>query len=218
MQLGKQEITAIIFDLGGVLLNIDYNAPVRAFAEFGVTGFDTFYSKAKQSRLFDDFETGKISPSEFRNAIRKQTGLTINDEDFDHAWNSILLDLPAERIELLRTLRKQVPVFLLSNTNEIHVRAFEAGLVRVFGSNVFKEVFHRHYYSCRMNARKPDAGCFLQVVRENNLNPEKTLFIDDSPQHVEGARKAGLQSIHLKSDIISLFNDLLIREDHDARR
>lgn len=201
-----KNIKNIIFDLGGVLLNIDYKAPIATFEKMGISGFDSFYSQAKQNDLFDRFETGEISPQEFRNEIKKHTAQQVSNQQIDLAWNSLLLDLPPARIELLRSLKNKYSIYLLSNTNEIHVAEFEKNLIQEFGTNPFNEIFIKHYYSCRMGKRKPNTDCFLQVINENNLVPEETLFIDDSQQHIEGAKKTGLHTVHLQGELLNLFN------------
>lgn len=201
-----KNIKNIIFDLGGVLLNIDYKAPIATFEKMGISGFDSFYSQAKQNDLFDRFETGEISPQDFRNEIKKHTPQQVSNQQIDLAWNSLLLDLPPARIELLRSLKNKYSIYLLSNTNEIHVAEFEKNLIQQFGSNPFNEIFIKYYYSCRMGKRKPNTDCFLQVINENNLVPEETLFIDDSAQHIEGAKKIGLRTVHLQGELLSLFN------------
>lgn len=200
-----QNIKNIILDLGGVLLNIDYLAPVSTFEKMGIFGFQDFYSKAQQNDLFDRFETGMITASDFRNEIRKHTQQNISDEQINKAWNSLLLDFPIERINLLEQLSKKYNLYLLSNTNEIHIAEFEKNLIAQFSYHPFKKYFVRYYYSYQMRKRKPNAECFLQVINENNLNPSETLFIDDSPQHVEGAKKVDLNAIHLQGELLELF-------------
>lgn len=185
---------AAIFDLGGVLLNLDTAATGNAFRALGMTGFDAHYTQAKQSGLFDAFDKGEISPQEFRNTLKKHLPPGTSDEAIDKAWNAMLLDLPVERLQLLEQLRGKYRLFLLSNTNEIHVTAFSAYLQRTFGFSDFSGYFERWYYSCRIGKRKPDAEAFLHVLEENGLIAEETIFIDDSPQHVEGARKLGIHA------------------------
>jgi putative hydrolase of the HAD superfamily len=187
----------IIFDFGGVILNIDYKLTETAFARLGLTDFAGIYSQASQKDLFDRLETGRIMPAEFREKIRKYIGAA-SDEQIDSAWNAMLLDLPEERIILLDKLKKKYRIFLLSNTNEIHFAAFSAYMKCKFKRDIFFEVFEKAYVSHEMKMRKPDAEIFEFVVRENNLLKEETLFIDDSIQHIEGAKKAGLNAIFLE--------------------
>jgi putative hydrolase of the HAD superfamily len=193
----KMNIHHIIFDLGGVLLNIDYQKPVEAFRALGV---DLQYSQKEQTKLFDDLETGKISPAIFREEVRRLSGQNLSDNDIDRAWNSILLDLPEHRVAFLHQLKSKYPLFLLSNTNEIHIAQFEEDLVREYGHPVFEDVFQTIYYSSRIGKRKPNADAFLHVLNDHEMRPETTLFIDDSPQHVEGAKKLGIQAYLLKGE------------------
>lgn len=201
------KIKNIIFDLGGVLLNIDYNAPVREFQRLGIADFQNLYSQAQQSNLFDDFETGKISNQAFREGIRNFSGRNLSDQEIDKAWNSILLDLPVERIELLQKLKKDYRLFMLSNTNAIHISCFEADLIKVYGMNVFEEIFEKVHYSSQLGMRKPHQETFEKVLSLHGLLPAETLFIDDSQQHVNGAKAAGInaQWLDVKNDDIIRF-------------
>lgn len=194
----QKNIKNIIFDLGGVLLNINYLLTEKAFVELGIKNFNMVYSKAKQSSLFDRFETGKISAHLFRNELRKYLPKKVSDKEIDSAWNAMLLDFPSERAKLLKELKTNYRIFLLSNTNEIHINAFEQILISSFGSAIFEQLFEKYYYSNRIGLRKPDAACFEYVLQQNQLNPAETLFIDDSEQHVAGAILCGLNTIHLK--------------------
>lgn len=190
-----QEIKNIIFDLGGVIINLSYELTREAFISLGVKDFDAIYSKAQQSGFFNEFDKGVLSAEEFRNEIRKHINRTVSDREIDAAWNAMLLDIPAEKLLLLLTLKKNYRTFLLSNTNEIHVRSFSAYLEREHHARDFTPYFEKWYMSCNMRMRKPDAEIFEFVLRENNLKAEETLFIDDSVQHIRGAEKLGLRTI-----------------------
>lgn len=201
-------IKNIIFDLGGVILNIDYQLPVKAFKELGLENFEQWYSQKSQNDLFDRLETGRISPGEFRNEVKKYLSTHATDQQIDAAWNAILLDLPIERIKLLQAIRKNYRSFLLSNTNEIHITAFSVIIEKAHGMSTFNNLFEKIYYSSRINMRKPHKEAFELVLKENGLLPEETVFIDDSIQHIEGARKAGIYAIYLDKDktILDLFD------------
>ena len=189
----------IIFDFGGVIILIDYRLTVAAFKKLGINNFDEKYSKLTQSRLFDEFEMGMISASEFRNRIRSISTFQLSDDQIDEAWNAMLIDLPKESVDFLMTRKKNHRLFLLSNTNEIHELAFTNMIQEKFGKDVLKELFERIYFSHRLKMRKPDPDIFRYVLNENNLPAEETLFVDDSFQHIEGARKAGLATFHFES-------------------
>jgi FMN phosphatase YigB (HAD superfamily) len=190
----QQQFKNIILDLGGVIINLDYQRTASAFREMGAGDFETIYSQKKQMQLFDDFEKGILPESAFRNAIRSHLSKPVADPDIDAAWNAMLLDVPLHRLELLRSLKQQYRIFLLSNTNVIHVNSFSAMLEQTYGSNTFEKIFERIYYSCFLKMRKPDAAIFQLVLEENKLEKDATLFIDDSLQHVQGAMKAGITS------------------------
>ena len=207
-------IRHIIFDLGGVLLNVNYEASIKAFQQLGVKDFDVFFTKAKQGKLFDQLDRGEITPGEFRDAIRQISSLPLADRQIDEAWNAMLMDLPAERIELLEGVKKHYRTFLLSNTNAIHYPIYSEYLKQTFGYHSLSDLFEKEYLSYQIGMRKPDTAPFELVLKENGLDPRETLFIDDTMQHVEGARKAGLNAVWLdlkQMDVSSLFsNDFLL--------
>lgn len=191
-------IRTLIFDLGGVLLNLDYERTANAFRQLGLQHFDDIYTQKQQLGLFDAFDKGMLSPQAFREALRQHFPSPVSDAEIDTAWNAMLLDLPIERLDLLIELRQHYQLLLLSNTNEIHVTAFSAYLQQAHGFSDFSSHFDKWYYSCRMGMRKPDAEIFQRVLTENNLAAADTLFIDDSIQHVEGAMQVGIKSIWLE--------------------
>lgn len=201
----------ILLDLGGVLIDVDYHATARAFRALGHPEFDRLYSKAQQDHLFDGFETGALSPAEFRDRIRQVLDPSLSDAMIDANWNAMLGSIPPERIELVSRLKERYQVLLLSNTNAIHVPAFEAIIARENSITDFKALFHGAYYSCEIGQRKPEAAAYHHVLERHNADPRRTLFIDDSIQHVHGARAAGLNAEHLElanEDVIALVDRL----------
>ncbi|NNE54382.1 MAG: HAD family phosphatase [Flavobacteriales bacterium] len=206
----KGQVDAIIFDFGGVLFDIDYDAPVRAFRELGLKNFDEIYAQASQSTLFDDLETGKIGASEFVAAIRAHFESNLSDEDILYAWNVILLGIPRERAELVHLIKSRYRTFILSNTNAIHVEVFEQMIDETIGLDWFKSAFEKVMYSNEIGIKKPYPKTYLQVCEWNDLDPSRTLFIDDSIQHAEGAAKAGLHAYHLdlsRENILDVLED-----------
>ncbi|HTA61066.1 MAG TPA: HAD family phosphatase [Bacteroidia bacterium] len=183
----------IILDFGGVLLDIDYQLTEQAFIKLGCTNFREIYSQAAQTSLFNKFETGVISEVVFFDELKKLSGIkNLSVDEIRDAWNAMLIGFPVENYLLLKELQKKYRVFLLSNTNETHITEFEKLLERVCPVSEFENLFEKVYYSCRMNLRKPDTACFLQVLNDNKLKLEETIFIDDSIQHIEGAKKVGI--------------------------
>jgi len=203
----ENSFDAIIFDLGGVVLNLDYEATINAFKELGKENFDKLYTQANQDKIFDQYETGSLSTEDFRNYFRQFLDDEISDQQINDAWNSLLLDLPQNRIDLLFKLKNKYQIFLLSNTNELHLKQFRIILSESYGdADLLEKVFHKTYYSNLIGKRKPNADAFELLIDEQGLETKKTLFIDDSIQHIEGAKKIGLQTIHLtEKDITDIF-------------
>jgi putative hydrolase of the HAD superfamily len=206
-ELKNKHFDAIIFDFGAVIIDIDYHKTRDAFEKQGIKNFDELFSKAKQNNLFDNLEKGLISEIKFRDELRAISGINLNDNTIDACWNSMLLQMPSNRVEMLKKLQLHKPLYLLSNTNIIHEKAFSAAIEGEYGWNSFKSIFQKVYLSHEIKLRKPDLEIFEKVLSENNLNPSTTLFIDDSPQHIEGARKAGIYAFHLQDgmEVCDLF-------------
>jgi putative hydrolase of the HAD superfamily len=209
----KKAYDTILLDLGGVLIDVDYHASAKAFRALGHPDFDKLYSKAQQDHLFDGFETGALGPAEFRDRIRQVLDMDLSDAVIDNSWNAMLGTIPQERIVLVERLKQHYQVLLLSNTNAIHVPAFTAIVAQENGIKDFKGLFEGAYYSCEIGLRKPDATAFHHVLERHDADPARTLFIDDSEQHVVGARAAGLHAEHLelhKEDVLGLAERLAL--------
>jgi len=194
MPINANKYKNIIFDLGGVILNIDYTLLIKAFKDLEIAHFDELYSQAHQIKWFDQYEKGQISSADFRNEIRNYAKKDIPDILIDNAWNAMLLDLPAERLKLLQAFKKTHRTFLLSNTNEIHMRAINKDLKKTYEIHDLSGCFEKMYLSYQVGMRKPNAKIFEMVLSENKLNPSETLFIEDSIQHIESAKKLGIQT------------------------
>jgi glucose-1-phosphatase len=190
-------IKHIIFDLGGVLINIDYQLTERAFADLGIPQFKEIYSQLNQTKLFDDLETGKTSRDTFVQTLQAHAGMPLTETQILDAWNAMLLDFPLRRLQILQQLRLHYDLFLLSNTNEIHEEAFNKILLRDHGMPGLGVFFDKVYYSHRVGLRKPMPEIFSRVLEENGLQAAHTLFIDDSPQHIATADNMGIQTIYL---------------------
>jgi putative hydrolase of the HAD superfamily len=194
------EIKNIIFDLGGVIINLDTPKTIAEFNKLSQKPFETIYSQLQQTPIFDLFDKGKISEADFFAAIKDALDTTLTDIQLLNAWNAMLLDFPVHRLQLLSQLKTRYRLFLLSNTNETHVTRFEADLFEQHGCQNLEPFFEKVYYSCRLGMRKPDTEIFEYVLQTNNLKPQETIFIDDSPQHIEGALKTGINAQFLAKD------------------
>jgi len=197
MRIDWSKIEAVILDLGGVILDIDYHLTINAFKDLGISNFEDQYSKKVQSGLFDLLETGKISASEFYHEMRT-VNTSMTDEQIQQAWNAMLLDFPHGRLEFLQQIKKRYPLFLLSNTNEIHLTEFTKTLQR-HGHGNLSLFFDKVYLSHEIGQRKPNREAFELILKEQGLTPENTLFVDDSEQHITGARSIDIQAYHLEA-------------------
>lgn len=195
----------IIFDLGGVILNIDFALTAKAFEALGVTGFADHFSQFKISPLFEQYETGQIDDSTFLEAIKTQTGLNLSNDQITAAWNALLLDFPQERVDFLLRLRQQYNIYLLSNTNALHAFHFQEQLKQQTGLYL-EDIFHKVYMSHEVKLRKPDKAIYELVLKDNNLTPEETLFLDDTHLNFSGSTEAGIDHILISKDrdILSL--------------
>ena len=191
-----QEIKNIIFDYGNVIFEIDFKRTQDALFQLGIKNSTAFFAHKSHHNLFNDFETAAISPAEFRTGIREAAGNNdLTDEEIDAAWNSLLIGVPPGIHDVLLKVKQRYRTFLLSNNNETHYIYITEYLKKEFNMADNSSLFEKAYYSQHMFLRKPNVEIFEQVIRENGLNPAETLFIDDSPQHIEGARLAGLNTL-----------------------
>lgn len=196
----KENIDTIIFDFGGVLINIDYLKTIEEFKKLGIPDFEERYSQAEQNSLFSDIETGKISAKEFIDELLKFLPSGISQDQVVDAWNAMILDVPLSSIEVLKSLQGKYRLFLLSNTNEIHIP---------IALNEWKKTSEVDFYSCfehvylshEIGLRKPNKEIFKFVCDAQNIQPENALFIDDSLQHINGAKGIGLNVFHLTPEI-----------------
>jgi putative hydrolase of the HAD superfamily len=192
------KIKNIIFDLGGVIINLSIQKSIDSLQLLSQNQRVIDFTQQAQSELFDLYETGQITSTEFRNRLRQTYSLIGEDTAIDEAWNNMLLDIPPDRITLLQELGKKYRLFLLSNTNAIHMARFNQTVQEVSGLASLDSLFEKAYYSHLVGLRKPHAAVFEYILRENNLTAAETLFIDDSIQHIKGAEFVGLQTLHLQ--------------------
>ncbi|SMF61917.1 HAD family hydrolase [Pseudobacteriovorax antillogorgiicola] len=201
-----QNYKNIIFDFGGVLLEIDYRKTEDAFCELMGDGSHAGFSQASQSDLFNLIEVGAISNDAFRQGLRDLFQKSdVSDRELDLAWNALLGTIPRDWFEHVKAVGETRRIFLLSNTNAIHLDEVYREMERSLGSvEAFESAFEKVYYSHRLGLRKPHREIFETVIQENQLDPKDTLFIDDSIQHIQGAKELGLGTHHLTGLITDL--------------
>jgi len=191
-----EKIKNIIFDYGNVIFEINFKRTQEALLQLGIANPTEFYGHRNQDPIFDDFEMASVSAADFRAKIKQAANnKDLTDQQIDAAWNSLLIGVSANNHDVLLEVKKKYRTFLLSNNNEIHYDWIVKHIQERFGINNYDDFFEKAYFSQLMKLRKPNVNIFEQVIKENNLNSAETLFIDDSPQHIEGAKKAGLHTL-----------------------
>ena len=207
MKIFPNNIKNIIFDLGGVLIDIDANRTINAFNELGLPDLIQAGGWGYNHDVFLNMEKGLITVNEFRDGIRSLLPKSVSDQKVDEAWCAMMIDFPTKRIELLHQLQSKYKLYLFSNTNAIHVNHFHEMFEKKFGYPM-SNLFVKEYFSNDMNLRKPCLDSFQYVLNDANLIPGDTLFIDDLNENAEGAKTAGMHSLWLtpEMDLISVFN------------
>lgn len=184
----------ILFDLGDVLIDIDFQKVKAAFENLGITEFDKQFSQLTASSLFENLETGKISETDFYKAIQQQSKVPLAETDIKNAWNAILLDFRAESMKRLQELKQTHRLFLLSNTNAIHLTEVNNILHRQLGINNLDVFFEKAYYSHVVGLRKPYRQVFDFVLKDAGIVASETMFIDDTPPNIETASQLGFST------------------------
>jgi glucose-1-phosphatase len=199
--LQAMKIKNIIFDFGGVLLNVDYQKTQDAFVALGVTNFEEFYSQTNANPLFADLEKGLVPANEFYLAFQKATGLHIDRHLVQQAWCAMLINFRPKSFEFLDKLReKGYKIYLLSNTNAIHFDAFHRMFAEQHPHRSFESYFDVPYYSHLIHQRKPDAAAYQFVMDAHNMKPEESLFVDDTYKNIPPAEALGMQVCHLHTN------------------
>jgi len=201
-------INTIIFDFGDVFINLDKQATINSLKKLGLSQWNE-----DLNQLNLQFEKGQISQENFLLGIQKHVpNATI--AEILNAWNAILLDFPLRRLEFVQKLSKKYRLFLLSNTDAIHIETFERENGVSFYSD-FYQCFEKIYFSFEMGMRKPDAEIFNYILKKHDLSAKRTLFVDDKKENTDAALSLGFQVWNLqvgKEDVVELFSkkDLLL--------
>ena len=201
-----KNIKNIVFDLGGVLVDLDFKAAINGLQEAGFANVKEQLMAFDREGIFQKFELGEITADEFRSAIRENSTVELTDEEVDNLWTAMLLEVPREKLELILDLRGKYMVYLLSNTNSIH---WDYVCKNAFNYRGFRvnDYFEETFLSYEMHLAKPDKAIFEKVLEEANLLPEETLFIDDSEANCKAASELGIHThhYHIGEDLKELF-------------
>jgi HAD superfamily hydrolase (TIGR01509 family) len=200
-------IKNLIFDLGGVIINLDTNRTFESFSKLSGIPAAELQQKSKQISLFGDYEKGMLTDAEFRSELKTFLSGDFSDAALDDAWNAMLLDIPKGKLHLLEQLKNTHRTFLLSNTNNIHLECFNQIVKKSTGLSDIDSYFQKAYYSHLLKMRKPDDEIYLHVLGQHDLDPAETLFMDDNRDNLEGAKRVGIKVAHIAhpDDLYSLF-------------
>jgi FMN phosphatase YigB (HAD superfamily) len=193
---------ALVFDLGGVLYDIDVQRTIDAFAGLGLPHFERIYTLKEQAHLIDALEKGLIDADGFIAAVNRLGEINLIGQQVKTAWDALLIGIPMESVELLQDLRKTgYKLYLLSNTNIFHYTYIQKEMKEKFGINHLDELFDASFYSFKMGMRKPDAEIYHKVLADINMPGANMVFIDDNADNIRGAIAAGLPGLHLPKNV-----------------
>ena len=208
------KIKNIIFDLGGVVLDIDEDIVYKELEKMGISTSELAHSKEFMD-IMSKFDTGIYTAPTFRKKVKAFLGQEkMTDQKFDSIWNSMLLDIPRERIEAIEKVRKHYKIFLMSNSNVIHYDLYVRDLQLRFGYNEFDELFNKSYFSFAEHLEKPDPRFFELILDHEHLLPEETLFIDDTAENIKVAKSLGINTYHISREelVRNLFENGVLKE------
>ena len=201
-----KNIKNIVFDLGGVLIDLDFKSAINGLQKAGFTNVKEQLQAFDREGIFQKFELGEISADEFRASIRENSNVSLTDEEVDSLWNLMLLEIPREKLELILDLRSKYMVYLLSNTNSIH---WDYVCKNAFNYRGFRmdDYFEETFLSYEMHLAKPDKAIFETMLNDANLLPEETLFIDDLEANCKAAEEVGIHAhhYHIGDDLNKIF-------------
>lgn len=207
-----ENIDFLIFDLGNVIIDIDYEFSINELKKIIPEHKFQLTSLFFPSQFHKDYEKGLISTEQFREEIRKHFDSDFTNEQIDHVWNSLLRIIPQPRVDLLRVLRNQYGTAILSNTNSLHIDAFESMIKEQTDETSLYNLCDHTFLSHKMGLAKPFKDIYQAVLTHINVEPQRVLFFDDLPANLAGAQSLGIQTQLITRDfgILEYFNDLSV--------
>ena len=186
-------IKALLFDLGGVVINIDFNHVFESWAEYANQSVEDIKSRFAIDSHYERHERGEIKASEYFASLRKSLGINISDDEFKEGWNSIYIGEIPGVVKLLSDIKKKRPIYGFTNSNATHQSVWSLRFDNIL------MLFEKVFVSSEIGKRKPEPDAFRFISDEIGVNPENILFFDDSLGHVEGARAVGMKAVHVVS-------------------
>ncbi|MEP4874374.1 MAG: HAD family phosphatase [Nonlabens ulvanivorans] len=190
-------IKTIIFDLGGVIIDLDFKRTPEAFSQLTGWKFDDIFEMYFKPGLLQNYEKGLVTDQELRSGINDLFGTQLSDNQIDEAWCAMLGHVPKARLDFMNELRNKYQVLVLSNTNAIHVRAFNQTIKKVSGEDSLDAFADNVYFSHEMKMRKPDLEIYEELLNQSNLKAEECLFLDDTQHNLDGAAQLGIRTMHI---------------------
>ena len=184
---------ALLFDLGRVVIDIDFNRTLSGWARHAGCEPGEIAGRFSTDQTYKRHETGEISDAEFFEGLRASLGIELSDAQFLDGWNAMLIGEMPGIAALLARAAKHLPLYAFSNTNGPHIEHFSPKYADVLGH--FREIF----LSSTIGLRKPDAKAYDHVVRAIGVSASRIVFFDDLAENIEGARARGLIGVHVKS-------------------
>lgn len=206
----KKPFNAILFDFGNVIIDIDSEVMFQGFSEASGKSVTEIKKRFDESQLVRRYESGYFLDDEFREVVRQTIGFPFNDEEVDRIWNSLIFTIPTNRLELIRFLATRYPIYLLSNTNSIHIHHANNYLKKTFDINRIEDLFTKTFLSHEIGMWKPDEEIYRHVIEEMDQLPENILFFDDLEKNVLAAAAVGINAVQVTKSfgILDYFNDL----------
>ena len=194
----------LLFDLGGVIVDIDPSITENKFKEISnrrghnFKGLDYRHEKVSSdlTNLFFDYEQGFVNDSEFRDGIRKIGKINLSDDEIDNIWNLVIVQINKSLLDLILILKKKHSIMILSNTNNIHRVYFDSLVKKIYKKN-FTDIFDRVFYSYEMRCRKPDKIIYQKVIYSSGFKPDEIVFFDDMKENLTECEKLGMNSYHV---------------------
>lgn len=190
--------STVIFDLGEVIIDLNSKAVIEKLQDKGSEKGIDYKELIVSSPFLNLYETGQMSETDFRSAMKTTLGIKMSDHEFDDIWNAMLQDIPAPRLELMQSLGDKFTTMILSNTNGIHERKFDEIVGAKTEGKQMKDMVHHAYYSHDIGHRKPDTEIYRFVLDQHQLKPGRTLFLDDKLENVEAARSVGIHAVKVE--------------------
>lgn len=188
-------IEALLFDLGGVVIEIDFDRVLRYWEPCSGLDFGQMRARLRIDATYRQHERGEIDSPRFFAHLRQVFELEASDREIARGWNAVFAGEITETLETIRTVRSRLPCFALTNTTPSHQATWSAAFPKIVAT------FERVFSSPELGSRKPEREAFELVSREIGASPSTILFFDDTLENVEGARAAGLHAVHVRSPL-----------------